>query len=158
MNKILFSLTLVLFLGHMAHAEDLVPATTDDVKQFDQQVSTAKADDPAKDAKDPKSEGQSADHRKDAEHRHHGKKDKAPKDNFGAVVSAEAKKLKDESVDQRKEMGKFVSSQRRKNAQNQGKAEHEGSSGDSSQRPPLPDHSGGASSPSGSSGSSHSHR
>ena len=77
-------------------------------------------------------EGKSADHRQDGVRKpadrgkstdaskpdDAGKPDSAGKsaDTFGSKVSDAAKKLKDDSVDQRKQFGKWVSGQRRKDA------------------------------------------
>ena len=109
----------------MASAEVLVPATTDDQKNFDQQVVAPAPVAQTEDTKDADSGGKS-------------KKDKkAKKENFGALVSAEAKKLKDESKDDRKGMGKWVSEQRRKNTAHPARpasSESSGSDSDDSKR------------------------
>lgn len=70
--------------------DDLVPATSEDIQNFDEQVSEndAELDSSIMDGKD----------------------------NFGSAVSAEAKKLKDMSVEERQKMGQWVSGQRRKDA------------------------------------------
>jgi hypothetical protein len=104
MKKLIMTLAAIMFVFHSAWADELVPATSDDLKDFDQQV--------AKSQEAP---------RKDGEHRQSGdaskKEAKLKKESLGSLVSAEAKKLKDESMDQRKEMGQWVSNQRRKNSQ-----------------------------------------
>jgi hypothetical protein len=67
------------------HAQDLIPATSEDIQEFDRQVTQ------------------------------HVKQDKATKpakSNFGAQVSEEAKKLKGNDKDS--DFGKWVSGQRRK--------------------------------------------
>ena len=104
MKRILLATGAIVLMSSLAMAEDLVPATTDDVSNFDSQVANS-ARPPTNDDSS-KDQGKSADHRKD-------KKDKKDKSNFGMIVSAEAKKLKDSDQDKRKGMGKWVSNQRR---------------------------------------------
>ncbi len=106
MKRILLVVGALMFSTSLAMADDLVPATSDDTANFDNQIpAPAPAPAPSTDA-DGK-HGKSADH----------SKDKKPKSNFGTTVSAEAKKLKDADKDTRKGMGNWVSSQRRKDEQ-----------------------------------------
>jgi hypothetical protein len=77
-------------------AQDLVPATSEDMQEFDRQV--------AKQIK-PKSKG-----------------NLGKPSNFGSQVSEEARKLKDASDDQGDNFGKWVSSQRKKSDQGEASA------------------------------------
>lgn len=86
-NKTLVLLALVALIAQPVLAQTLIPATSEDISEFDRQV--------AEQIK--KSAG--------------SKSDKA-KTNFGSEISAEAKKLKDS--DQGKDFGKWVSGQRKK--------------------------------------------
>ncbi len=74
-------------------AQTLIPATSEDINEFDRQVSEQ-----LKNAGD-------------------------KKDNFGSQVSEEAKKLKDSAPDQGKDFGKWVSGQRKKADQGRPSAE-----------------------------------
>jgi hypothetical protein len=105
MNKTLLStLLLTAFVVQPLMAQDLVPATSEDLKEFDRQV--------AKQAKP---------------------KDAAAKgSNFGALVSEEARKLKDAGDDQGSDFGKWVSGQRKKSDQGQAGAAASVGSGNSS--------------------------
>lgn len=86
MSKMILSLLLVFATGSLS-AQELVPATSEDIQEFDRQVlKKTKAAHPS---------------------------------NFGSEVSAEARKLKDQSQDSRKEFGQWVSSQRKKSDQGQ---------------------------------------
>lgn len=80
-------------------AQELVPATSEDIEEFDRQV---------------------------AQQMQRDGKSKAKSD-FGAQVADEAKKLKDAGQDDRKSFGKWVSSQRKKT--DQGRPSAEGSLG-----------------------------
>lgn len=64
-------------------AQELIPATSEDIQEFDRQVTQAMKRESVR-----------------------------PGANFGAQVSEEAKKLKEESKDKKKEFGKWVSKQR----------------------------------------------
>lgn len=77
-----------LLMTNVVMADDLVPATSEDIAQFDRQLSARQ---------NGKSEEKQA---------------KAKKENFGQLVQAEAKKLK--GSDQKSDFGKWVSSQRRR--------------------------------------------
>ncbi len=70
----------------LAHADALVPATSEDIDQFDNQIAAQRQNSPA-----------------------------VKSDNFGKLVSTEARKLKDSDSGQRKYFGKSVSEQRRGN-------------------------------------------
>ncbi len=132
MNKInkLMVLGILSYVMPFCWADDLVPATTDDINNFDNQLGDTQtaqtSDDPTADDStqngDDSDKGKKYGHHKDdrenkgkKEHKNHERKD-----NFGAIVSAEAKKLKDLPKDQRKDMGKWVSEQRRKNDHSKG--------------------------------------
>lgn len=91
----------LMMLNEPALAQSLVPATSEDLAEFDRAV--------ARQVKEEKAPEKS-------------------KSAFGAAVSEEAKKLKDASVDERKAFGKWVSSQRKKT--DQGRPSAEGSLGD----------------------------
>lgn len=93
--KKLAVLTFILCTASFSFAEDLVPATADDQEAFDQQVATQV--EPVIKAED--------------------RTAKLKKSNFGQVVSAEAKKLGANSKEQHKDMGQWVSDQRKKNHQ-----------------------------------------
>ncbi len=115
MKNLVFGVALtLLFFSRVSLAEDLVPATSDDQSKFDQQVSDIQAP-PADSGTTSDSDGKE---KKENLKKQHVKKEK--KANFGMIVSAEAKKLKDLPKDQKKEMGKWVSDQRRKNLENGG--------------------------------------
>lgn len=85
---ILLSFTQSLF------AQDLVPATSEDLQDFDRQIIKMK--------ESSKVSGKGS-----------------AKDNFGAVVKEEVRKLKDSTVDEKKKFGSWVSSQRKKTSQGQ---------------------------------------
>lgn len=76
-----------LLLMPIANGQDLVPATSEDIQEFDRQVIQMNK------------KNKAADH-----------------DSFGVQVKEEAKKLKD-NPDSRSEFGKWVSSQRKKSAE-----------------------------------------
>ena len=92
-------LLLLALMTPPALAQTLIPATSEDINDFDRQVSEQLK-------------------------KSNVKKDKS---NFGAVVSEEAKKLKDAGADKGKDFGKWVSGQR-KNA-DQGRPSAQGSVG-----------------------------
>lgn len=92
-------LILVILAAEPTLAQSLIPATSEDINDFDRKV----------DAQLKKSKADSK------------------KSNFGAEVSAEAKKLSDGSADQGREFGQWVSSQRKK--EDQGRPSAQGSSG-----------------------------
>lgn len=86
MNKtFVLSLLLALTVAQAALAQTLVPATSEDLAEFDRRVSRMKTGTKAVD-----------------------------KAAFGAEVSEEAKKLKDAQADERKDFGKWVSGQKKK--------------------------------------------
>jgi hypothetical protein len=128
MRKLLLITSAIIFITFQVFADDLVPATSDDVADFDRQVATHESGGVANTSTE--TQGKSADHRKDADH---SKNDKsAQKDNFGAIVSAEAHRLKEEGLNGKQKMGPWVSGQRRKNDQNlgvSGGSDHGGSGG-----------------------------
>jgi len=96
MSKFLLSLVLI-FAALTLNAQELVPATSEDIQEFDRQISKkAKTERPS---------------------------------NFGSEVSAEARKLKDQSKDSRNEFGQWVSSQRKKSDQGQPSASGSANSG-----------------------------
>jgi hypothetical protein len=85
--KYLGLIIIQILLMPIANGQDLVPATSEDIKEFDRQVV------------------QMQKKNKDSDH-----------DNFGAQVQQEAKQLKD-NTDQKNAFGKWVSSQRKKSAE-----------------------------------------
>jgi hypothetical protein len=102
MGKTIIKTLIFISLGQFALGQSLVPATTDDLTEFDQQISKDSNKTPEA-TKDQKSSGS------------HAKKSKNP--NFGALVSQEAKDLKKSDGDQKKKMGQWVSEQRRNDDQ-----------------------------------------
>lgn len=84
-----FTKFIVIFVlsAQPAVAQTLIPATTEDINDFDRQVS---------------------------EQLKRSKKDKAAKSAFGSQVSEEAKKLNEAGGDAKKEFGKWVSGERKK--------------------------------------------
>ena len=111
-TKMILSAIVSLFLALPGYAEDLIPATSDDITDFDQQVSTqVEAESRSVGLREESNRADKAQKSKDK---------KARKENFGLIVSTEAKRLNDESADQKKEMGKWVSDQRRQNAKSSG--------------------------------------
>jgi hypothetical protein len=89
MKKFISITVFCILLGAVvAHAQDMVPATSEDIDQFDQQLSRQMSDTAR------------------------GSKDKS---RFGQTVSDEAKKQKDADSEKKKNFGKWVSGQRRKN-------------------------------------------
>ena len=119
--KMILSTIVSLFLALPGYAEDLIPATSDDITDFDQRVSTQV-----------ESESRSVGLREEAKHADKAQKSKdkkARKENFGLIVSTEAKRLNDESSDKKKEMGKWVSEQRRQNVKSTGSSNTGSSAG-----------------------------
>lgn len=91
-------------------ADDLIPATSDDITDFDKKV----IEDINSDIK-----GKSLEHRKDHVTKSDDSKNKDKKErkqNFGLIVSTEAHRLNEESGDKKKQMGKWVSEQRRQSS------------------------------------------
>lgn len=102
MKDFILTIGVILLAFSFAMADELVPATSDDLSNFDEQVkNSTHIEASPKDST--KVDGKSSSHRKD---------DK-DKDNFGKIVSSEAKKLKDSDSDSKKGMGTWVSDQRR---------------------------------------------
>lgn len=85
--KALNLLFLIALLAQPVLAQTLIPATSEDINEFDRQVSEQLS------------------------------KNQKSKSNFGTSVSEEAKKLNEAPTDSKKEFGKWVSSQRKKNDQ-----------------------------------------
>lgn len=105
-EKTLLSITFSLLITCSVNADELVPATSEDVSDFErivtnQAILEAKALHPRADqaTKAPPKETS-----------------KIRKENFGSLVSIEAKRLNDESGDRKKDMGKWVSEQRRRDS------------------------------------------
>ncbi|PWU20441.1 MAG: hypothetical protein C5B49_04290 [Bdellovibrio sp.] len=99
------ALILAFICGSTTWASDLVPATSEDLKEFDAQLAGAsRRMNPQPEASRPAASKppQSPQHER--------------KQNFGAIVSAEAKKLND-AKDDRNDFGKWVSEQRRRDDQ-----------------------------------------
>jgi len=117
MGKKLITTLLLISLGQFALAQSLIPATSEDLSDFDQQISKSESKKAESTAVIPT---------------------KKPKNsNFGATVSQKAKDLKNEALDQKKKMGKWVSDQRAKDdekipANAQGKGHGVGKSNSSS--------------------------
>lgn len=88
------SLIILLSLTQGLLAQDLLPATSEDLQDFDRQITKMK--------ESSKVSGKGS-----------------AKDNFGAVVKEEARKLKDSSGDEKNKFGSWVSSQRKKTSQGQ---------------------------------------
>ncbi len=99
-NRLMAILILGAMIAQPISAQTLIPATSEDINEFDRQVSQQLQ----------------------------RSKDKTNKpENFGAKVSDEAKKLKDAGADKGKDFGKWVSSQRKK--ADQGRPSAQGSVG-----------------------------
>lgn len=92
-NRFLSFIILAALITQPVMAQTLIPATSEDINEFDKQVSEQL------------------------------KRSGAKKDNFGQQVSEEAKKLKDSTTDQGKDFGKWVSGQRKKADQGRPSAE-----------------------------------
>ena len=90
MNKYILALIVTLAAG-LASAQDLVPATSEDIDMFDRQL---------QEQKEKTEQGDKA------------KEKKAKADNFGQLVREEAQKLKDEES-KKGGLGAFVKEQRR---------------------------------------------
>jgi hypothetical protein len=86
MSKKLITTIFIILFGQTLFAQSLVPATSDDLNDFDRQISKAQSS-------------------------------KNTKENFGAVVSDEAKSLKNSDLNKKKAMGKWVSDQKSKEDQ-----------------------------------------
>lgn len=103
-------LTLISLLFENLALADLVPATSEDLNDFDQQIKASQGLDSGPQGSSARSGapvGKSLDNQK------------AKKNNFGAAVSAEAKGLRDLPAESRPGFGKWVSEQRKQNDQNQ---------------------------------------
>jgi hypothetical protein len=98
MKKNTVSILITLLMGPCAFAQSLVPATSEDLAAFDEQISNSSAKAP----ESPKPEHPAVP----------VKKSKTA--NFGSVVSQKAKELKNEPQADRKKMGQWVSEQRQK--------------------------------------------
>ncbi len=101
-NRVMAIAILLSIMAQPILAQTLIPATSEDINDFDRQVS------------------QQLQRSKDS-------KAKPKAENFGAKVSEEAKKLKDAGADKGKEFGKWVSGQRKK--ADQGRPSAQGSVG-----------------------------
>lgn len=99
-NRVIASVILLALAAQPISAQTLIPATSEDINEFDRQVS---------------------------EQLQRSDTKKANSDNFGAKVSEEAKKLKDGNADKGKDFGKWVSGQRKK--ADQGRPSAQGSVG-----------------------------
>lgn len=106
MKKIVFAMALALLIGSQAHAEETtnVPPLDPVVVTEPTDGSTATTTPPSEDADDSKDV---------KDKKHHVKKER--KANFGAIVSAEAHRLKEEGLNGKQKMGPWVSDQRRQN-------------------------------------------
>jgi hypothetical protein len=91
---------IILLTCQAAMAQELVPATSEDLQDFDRQVSRLKQEAAAKRAGD-----------------------RPDRSDLGAMIKDEATKLKDADKDDRKDFGKWVSGQRKKNVQGRPTAE-----------------------------------
>jgi hypothetical protein len=118
MLTILVAMTLAL----PGWADDLIPATSDDIADFDKKVSENLNSD-VENINVEKNKDKNKDKNNDK-----SKDKKERKQNFGLIVSTEAHRLNEESGDQKKQMGKWVSDQRR---QNSGGAANGGANGNS---------------------------
>jgi len=92
-NRLLSFVILAALITQPVMAQTLIPATSEDINEFDRQVSEQL------------------------------KRSGAKKENFGQQVSEEAKKLKDAAPEQGKDFGKWVSGQRKKADQGRPSAE-----------------------------------
>lgn len=106
---------LTLLIPAIVSAQDLVPATSEDLEMFDRQLLESARKGTAKESRKDKA-GQAElkvakDGSKDTMST--GKSGKGAKDNFGAIVSNEAKQLKEAGQDDKASFGDWVSSQRR---------------------------------------------
>ena len=94
----------ILFSAGMAFGQTLAPATTDDLNDFDQQLSAAQSERPRDTGRDAG--------------RDNGKAASAkPAKNFGSVVSEEAREMKEVAPADKKQMGQWVRAQKQKSAQ-----------------------------------------
>lgn len=109
-NKFLSLLILIVLTVQPVIAQTLIPATSEDISEFDRQIANQLK----------RSGGRKADQ-------------KASKSSFGSQVSEEAKKLKDS--DQAKDFGKWVSGQRKKSDQGRPTADGGNGTGKSSSAP-----------------------
>ncbi|MBL7669752.1 MAG: hypothetical protein JNM39_04645 [Bdellovibrionaceae bacterium] len=106
-EKILVSITFSLLITCSVNADELVPATSEDVSDFEvlvtnQALSETKALQPRPDHP---SKGPMKETPKETT--------KLRKENFGLIVSTEAKRLKEPSGEDKRGMGQWVSEQRR---------------------------------------------
>ena len=101
-NRVMAIVILLSIMAQPISAQTLIPATSEDINDFDRQVS------------------QQLQRANDA-------KQKPKAENFGVKVKDEAKKLKDAGADKGKDFGKWVSSQRKKS--DQGRPSAQGSVG-----------------------------
>ncbi len=90
-----------LLISQIAYADDLVPATSEDQDAFSEQLDRAEKLNAEIKAKRSGTETAEA--------------AKSRKENFGQLVSVEAKKLKDATLDGKKGMGSAISTLKRKN-------------------------------------------
>ena len=100
MKEFILTIGVIILAFSFAMADELVPATSDDISNFDNQIKNSVKS-------STKVEGKSSNQRNN----------KKPKDNFGALVSAEAKNFKDANSEAKKGMGTWVSDQRRQDDQ-----------------------------------------
>ncbi len=131
------------FISQAVYAQELVPATSEDQEIFNQQLEQAEKQNAEFKAKRGEAAGAGS-----AENR---------KANFGQIVSAEAKKLKDSGADSKKGIGSEISILKRKNQtqiENNSSSNSNGSSASKDGRNSAPrlNNSGGAPSQPGQSG------
>lgn len=108
-----------------AHADALVPATSEDIDQFDHQIAAEKQFDKGRETK------------------------RERKDNFSSTISAEARSLNRDESDGKKRFGQWVNSQNPANNQSRGSRDEGASTGSSGTGP------GNSISNPGNSGASH---
>lgn len=123
MRKLSLLISLSIFLGSPAYGQSLVPATSEDLGEFDRQIQEAQMKRPP----EVPSKAAAATEKSESSAQ---AKEKKPKSNFGTLVSQEAKKMKESDPNQRRGMGQWVREQRRQNeVQNPSASQAPGSAG-----------------------------
>jgi hypothetical protein len=123
MKKNIFTAMIFFFVGSLALAQNLVPATSEDLSEFDQQIANISGHAPGP-SKKPEILKKSKD------------------TNFGATVSESAKKLRNEDVASKTKQGSWIG-ESRKNGEDKNSASANGKfNGQAPSPSTLPSHPG----------------
>jgi len=128
-SSFLLGMSLILVTPAFGQSDlDLVPATNEDIQNFDGQLSDApKPEDGARPSREERRE-ERREARQERREDREGRREER-KENFGQIVQEKAQELKDMPKGDRPQMGDWVSQQRRQNNQHGGGRHENGSEG-----------------------------